>query len=98
MANLSGAAFVAKYNDLFADNITRNIEESYLREFALDLRDSFINIIDFEAPSASFSTITGNAEDNASINALATNIVNTVRGGVSVDYNTLKKLYDHFTS
>src|SRR5687768_16764834 len=90
--------FKAKWASRFADNITREIEESDLREFVNDIADNFYNADDFEAPSASFASITGNATDNASINSLAADIINTVRGGVSGDYNTLKKIYDYFTS
>jgi hypothetical protein len=86
--------FKAKWQGRFADNITREIEESDLREFVNDIAENFFNVDDFEAPSASFSSITGNATDNTSIVSLANDIISTVRGGVATDWNTLKKLYD----
>jgi hypothetical protein len=95
---MNTSTFKSKWNSRFADNIIREIEESDLREFVEDIADNFYNADDFTAPSASFSSITGNATDNSSINTLAGNIINTVRGGIGVDYNTLKKLYDYFTS
>lgn len=92
------ATFKSKWAARFADNITREIEESDLREFVDDIADNFYNADDFSAPSASFGSISGNATDNASINTLAGDIVSSVRGGATVPYNTLKKLYDHFTT
>ena len=40
MAQLSKAAFLSKFNALFADNITRDISEADIREFTLDIKDS----------------------------------------------------------
>lgn len=94
MASLSKVEFKSKFYDLFADNIIRAIDAEDLRVLVDDLIDSFYNTIDSSFPSASFSSISGSATDNSSINALAGNIINTVRGGVDTDYNTLKKLYD----
>lgn len=41
MAQLSKAAFLAKYAALFLDNSTRQISESRMREFRQDIADSF---------------------------------------------------------
>lgn len=45
MAILTPAAFFSKWTSRFADNSTRDISESDMREFAEDLKDSFQSIL-----------------------------------------------------
>ena len=94
MAVLNGTSFVSKWHARFADNVSREITEAFLREFVTDVKDSFFNSVDFVAPSASFSSITGNALDNASIVGVINETITTIRGGAATDYNTLLKLYN----
>jgi hypothetical protein len=53
MAILSKAAFLAKWNALFANNTTRSITEARLREHTLDITDSFPNFTDNPATGES---------------------------------------------
>lgn len=46
MAVRTKAAFLSQYNTVFADNTTREISEADLRDFRLDINDSFLNITD----------------------------------------------------
>jgi hypothetical protein len=45
MAVLTIAAFLSKYNTIFADNSTRNISEEDLRDFRQDIADSFQSVL-----------------------------------------------------
>src|SRR4051812_12055090 len=98
MAELTKAEFITKYNAIFADNIERAISEQDLRDFAADIKDSSFFSKDYVSPGASFSTLTGNATDNASIVQLSNDIINILRGGVLPDYDNLKKLYDYIVT
>lgn len=46
MAQLTKAAFLSKWSSLFADNSTREISEEDLRNFRLDISESFLSIED----------------------------------------------------
>lgn len=46
MAILTKAAFLSKWASLFADNSTRDISETDLRDFRQDIADSFLNRTD----------------------------------------------------
>jgi hypothetical protein len=46
MAQLSKVAFLSKWAGLFADNATRLISEADMRDFRLDIADSFFGIVD----------------------------------------------------
>lgn len=94
MTQLSRASFVSKWNGRFADNITREIEEEDLREFVEDVKDSFFNITDYTAPAATFEGLTGSPMGNTQLVNWGNGLLNSLKGGVSVNYNTLKKLYD----
>lgn len=98
MAVLNGSSFVSKWIARFADNVSREITEGDLREFVQDINESFINNVDFTAPSATFSSITGSATDNPSLVENFNNIINSIRGGVAVEYNTLQKLLTYINT
>jgi hypothetical protein len=63
MAKLTKSAFLSKYASIFADNSTREISEEDLRDFRLDIADSFLNIADaksIQSLDTTGSTITIN--------------------------------------
>jgi hypothetical protein len=74
MTQLSKAAFLTKFNTLFADNTTRDISEADLRTFVEDVKDSVLfglnpvsDPINVEAASATYTDSLGlsNASDSA---------------------------------
>lgn len=56
MAVLTKAAFLSKWSSLFADNSTRDISEQDLRDFRLDISDSFLSINDNFIDEDSFAS------------------------------------------
>lgn len=98
MAVLNVVAFLGKWNARFADNVTGEISEGDMREFSLDLTDSFTNIPDATAPSAAYSSITGNASDSSSLVTYVSSRITDLKGGVSAPGDTLLKLYNLITA
>lgn len=92
MAELTRAAFISKYQGLFADNITREISEADMREFAEDIKDSFINGLEY-SPSSSFGGLTGEVTDSQKLVQWGNEIISLIRGGAQPQHNTLQKLW-----
>ena len=98
MTQLSRAAFLTKYNTLFADNTTRDISEADLRTLAEDVKDSAIFELDTNLSQIVSTKITIPTGEVLTLNATPKQIVDAQGAGTLIvpiqwmfylDYNSV---------
>lgn len=95
MTQLSKAAFLTKFNTLFADNTTRDISEADLRTLAEDLKDSVPFNLDTSIAQVVTSKITIPSSEVLTLNATPKTIVSAGGSGTVIEVLSFTLFLDY---